>query len=465
MNLGCSVTELGLGSRALHLQIMETTMKNVRILGGSLVASIALFGSASAFATNNSATSIDAANVKHVSKAFTQGDAGISFRARAEGVSDKASTLRKGDAYTLQTRLHYNTAYWNDAAAAVDFISVGSYMSDRHNSDSLLTPRTSTRPVIEDPKGDSVHQAYVVLKALPDTNVVVGRQEIDLDNGRFVGTEHHRQTPNSFDAISVTNTTYKDWEFFYAYVDSLNTYYSGTHAVPSASHPRTREQRTHLVNATWEGMKEYATISAFGLMVEDRDAVTNSGDTYGVYAWGDRDIRPGYNLGYKAGYASFETGHKNTANYDANWWTLGASLSFDRLGPLEKMRLCAGYEAFEGVNGQGTFKAPFSEKHSFNGIVDAVDTFANGGLVDWSLRLAGSFRDVDMYVAAHKFEAENKGAITTNQNYGSEYDAGAIYKFHDRYSVGVEVGSFSSRNNSGYQDKRIALVTATADFM
>ena len=63
------------------------------------------------------------------------------------------------------------------------------------------------RPVVADPTGTDVNQALILYRGIDSTLIRAGRQRINLDNQRFVGAVGWRQNDQTYDGISLSNTS------------------------------------------------------------------------------------------------------------------------------------------------------------------------------------------------------------------------------------------------------------------
>ncbi len=431
----------------------------------AVIASLVLAASSSAMAANNSNTHLkDAKDVPNVSKAFNDGNVGVSFKGRMEAVTDKSQLTVSGgrpsaEAYTLKTDLRYNTAFWQDAALALEFIDVGSYFDRRHNQGQGLSSQASNRPVIADPKGDSLNQAYFVFKGVPDTVITAGRQHLTLDNGRIIGTESFNQTPTSFDAVTVTNNSYKDWNLFYAFVDRFNTTYKGSSALTG----KDNKHQSHLFNVTWSALP-MGDLTGFAYLMEDRTTKANSADVYGLSFNGNQDVNE-YKMLYNATYARQDAEHNNPQSYIVNYAAVGAGVEMAALGAVSKPQLMVDYQVFGSDPSKGVaFQTPYAAAHYLNGFANKFSTTPANGLKDLAVSVNGSWEDVALTAAYHHFSAEDRGSLSV-KGYGEEWDLGATKTFRDRYSVGIEYADFNAKAGSIYANSNKLWLTAGAKFM
>ena len=121
--------------------------------------------------------------------AVTKGKVSLNLRYRYEDV-DQTGFDEQGKASTLRTVLSYRTLWWKGLSAMVEFenvVNIG--FSNEHNNagaDSLWN-EVGDRPVIADPPLTEINQACLDWKPLDSMPIRGGRQEIIVDNSRFVG--------------------------------------------------------------------------------------------------------------------------------------------------------------------------------------------------------------------------------------------------------------------------------------
>jgi len=75
--------------------------------------------------------------------------------------------------------------------------------------------------VVADPDQTRITQAYVDY-AFGKTLIRAGRQGVNLDNQRFIGTVNWRQMPQTYDAVAVINNSVENLNLLAAYVWGVN---------------------------------------------------------------------------------------------------------------------------------------------------------------------------------------------------------------------------------------------------
>jgi hypothetical protein len=120
------------------------------------------------------------------SEAFTKGEFGLSLRYRFEYV-DQESFVRDAEASTLRGRVNFATDPWNGFSAFAEFDYVTDIIWDDYNAGAGNTPNKVQYPVVADPTGPDLNQAYLDWTGTSGTQLRGGRQRIIYDNARFVG--------------------------------------------------------------------------------------------------------------------------------------------------------------------------------------------------------------------------------------------------------------------------------------
>ncbi len=256
-------------------------------------------------------------------------------------------------------------------------------------------------PTVADPDQTRITQAYMDYK-FSDTLIRVGRQGVNLDNQRFVGTVDWRQMPQTYDAAAIINNSIENLSLMAAYVWRVNT-------VKEADF----DTNTVLLHAAYTFMPEL-TLTAYDYIIEDIH------DTYGIAATGKVGVG-GAMVSYRAEYAhqTDPTNGSTLANVNADYYNVQATANID--GFL----VGAQYEVLgAGDNiGDPAFSTPLATLHAHNGWADIfLSGTPNDGLVDLNGMVGYK---ADWFglakVVYHDFSSD-RGST----DYGTEWDA--IYK-------------------------------------
>lgn len=275
------------------------------------------------------------------------------------------------------------------------------------NYDSTINGKTQY-PVVADPSATEVNQAYLTYAA-GEQLVRIGRQAVNLDNLRFVGTVAWRQNNQTLDTLVLNTTAVDKLSLLYAFVWNVNRVFSDAHPLGDLA------TNSHVINASYTGFSD-VTVIAHGLVLDLDDAAGLSSWTTGVRVEGDLEVGEGARLAYEAEYAIQEDHADSPHNYHANH--LAGALACSVGG----FTVQAGYESLGSDNGV-SFSTPLATLYKFNGWADTFLTTPPDGLEDIyagiTYRPGGGrvFKDTLLKVVYHDFSA-----YRGDQGYGTEWD-------------------------------------------
>lgn len=338
-------------------------------------------------------------------KALSSGKATVELRTRYERVDDKAS-LKTADALTNRLVLSWRSGSWKGLSAFAQFENVAVLSGPRY-----FVPQTgygrSSHAVVADPPLSQLNQFYVEWKGLR-----VGRQAINLDNQRFVGSVGWRQNDQTFTGATYTNKTWiPHTEFTLGHLTQVQNIVGQTKPI-----------KTELANL------HFTFIPGGHLRV-----------FHYAFDEGDQSLRN------PAGLLTRDTSFAHTgARLDGEAWKVLYDLSFSRQkrykdalesatqGTLEaKYRfLGLGYRIAKDhtlmaveERLEGGFKTPYATLHAWNGWADRFLATPAKGLVDRYGQYRGKVGAWSFEASFHAFSAEQGGAA-----YGKETDVLVGYK-------------------------------------
>ncbi|MCX7545469.1 alginate export family protein [Marinicella gelatinilytica] len=358
-----------------------------------------------------------------------KGEASLSFRYRYELV-DQANFAKDANASTLRTRLNYKTADYNGWRFFIEADNVTEIFGDHYNAGAGNTPNRTQYPVVADPTGTEINQAWVSYQFNDKATTKLGRQRILLDNQRFVGGVGWRQNEQTYDALSF-DFKIADSQLFLAYIDHVNRIFGED--VPAGDH----DNKTLLGNwsKTWAA-KHHVKVYYYG--IENSDDATFSTDTLGF----------GYNTHFDIGaqklkvgieYASQSDADNNPVNYDADYLRFDVALSFNN------GEFFAGYEMLEGSDTQAgaAFRTPLATLHAFNGWADQFLSTPDVGIVDTFIGVKGSINGWGWQAKYHQFDSEaGSGQL------GSEFDVSLSKKLGQKADLLLKAADYSADTHS-----------------
>ncbi len=360
--------------------------------------------------------------------ALVKGKHWIDVRYRYENVSQDGFAE---DAYAsvLRTKIGYKTGLWNGFQVAVEGENIKALGADHYNS---TTNGKTQFPTVSDPEDTLLNQFYISFQGLPKTNITVGRQVINLDNQRFIGSVGWRQNDQTFDAASISSQFIDKANIYYAYLRKVNRI-TGPSATNGAY-----ESDSHIVNVSYD-VDPLLKVTAYDYALDFNDAASSSSNTYGVRLTGKYAVNGDLSLIYAGEFARQSDYGSNTADYDENYYLIEPGVTWNGLtGKL-------GYEVLEG-NGTSSFQTPLATLHAFNGWADKFLTTPANGLEDKYVSLGykvpfgeSYIKGTEIMVAYHDYQAEN-----TSSDYGTEWNASIQQTFYERLTLGLKFADYNA---------------------
>ncbi|ESK54263.1 alginate export family protein [Acinetobacter tjernbergiae] len=321
---------------------------------------------------------------------------------------DQDNQLKNADAWTLRLRPSLETGTWHGLSAFVQGEGTVE-INDNFNSTRNAETNYST---VTDPENLQLNQAYLKYVYSPKFDLNVGRQVINLDNQRFVGSVAWRQNDQTFDAISLNIKPYAKFGLYYAYIDQVNTIFGSDDPKPKFVRAQDGKQdsQIHLIQAK-VNYSPLLNSTFYGYLMDFEDLAAWSNQTYGLRLTGKKN-----NFRYVAEYAKQSEYADQPTNYDADYYALELGYGItDKGSALGEIAL--GYEVLGSDAGKIAFQTPLATKHKFNGWADLFLTTPVNGLTD-------------LYISSN-FNVFGKGKLSTelhqyrsdvkNMDYGQEF--------------------------------------------
>lgn len=387
--------------------------------------------------------SADVCAADEISDIVTKGKIDLGLRYRYEYV-DQDNALKHANANTIRTRFGLQSGSWYGLTAALEVDNVSRIGEEQYNDTRNKKVLYST---VGDPDGTEINQLYLRYQQ-PFGGLTVGRQKIELDNQRFVGSVAWRQNEQSFDGGTLRVTPTDTLTFTYSYIDNINTPFGpdGDHGYPT--NPANIKGHSQFFHANWRPSKELSASLYSYLLGLDNLAVaanalpgTQSSRTTGLRLSGLLA-----DFGYAAEYARQSSYADNPNNLDGKYYL--AELSYQKNGYQGK----AGYEVLSGDNGSANraFQTPLATKHIFQGWADVFLITPSAGIRD---SYAGGTIPVvggSLQMWYHKFDSD-AGSI----EYGTEWDVSYTHPipYIKNLSVMAKYASYNANDYSVDTDK------------
>lgn len=238
------------------------------------------------------------------------------------------------------------------------------------------------RTVIGDPGNVELNRLQLQYRTdIWDTALTAGRQEIMLDDQRFIGNVGWRQNEQTYDAIRLETSPAEDLTINYAYLRRVNRIFG--EEVPRAALNHF-ESDSHLFNLRYEGL-DCGNLTAFAYLLDLQEAPALSSQTYGLRFNGSSPIGGSTSVLYDLQWAVQQDYEGNPADYTAHFYRIESGLDFDKA-----FQLGLGYEVL-GEDDGVAFQSPLGTNHKFNGFADAFLNTPASGLQDIYAWVGGKF--------------------------------------------------------------------------
>lgn len=367
-------------------------------------------------------------------------DGKLSFSARYRFETferDGAPFTAPAYAPTLRIALGYETPLFHGFSVFAQGEAVIVTGPADYNDPTLPSQVRPNRPIILDPKSVELNQAYVTWThnfRLKKLALTVGRQEMVLNNGRFLAVSYWRQVHGSFDAARLDADLPRSFSFTYAFINRVNRVvgYNATDGQPA--------MHSHMMDLVWSKPNR-VKVSLYSLLLDYRSPAQFdlSTQTYGARAIGPYQLNKDWSVVYTAEYAKQENYGANPNKVNANYW----------LGELgtgwREFAFKAGDAYLSGRSLTNLLTTPLAPP--FNGWTDLfVNNPSGGGGNGLNARYLTASGPV-------RFLGNSLGTLTyydylsdyPRVHYGSELDAALAYKVKrvtERWEIGWRFGRY-----------------------
>lgn len=413
-------------------------MVNRNILGNTALIS-ALIG------TGLLAVPVGANAADSIEAALKESKTQLSLRPRYENVTQESlatGDTTHSDAVTLKTRLTFTTGSFFDTSAVLEFDDITALKDEDYNDGA---GNGQDGPVIADPELTEVNQVYLSYKGLDKTDIRYGRQRILLDNERFVGGVGWRQNEQTFDAVSVGNTSLAGLTGYLAHLYNVNRIF-GEDSV--GANVGEYHMDSYLLNLKY-AFDGVGALSGYYYDLDYLDvAPALSTKTMGVRFAGSTKLDP-VTLGYEVEYATQSESGENATEFDADYYLVSANVGISGFGfGLAQEVLGADDDAGRA------FATPLATLHKFQGWADLFLATPAAGIEDTYVTFtAGLPMGMSFMAMYHIFEADGE---TSNgeSSYGDEIDVSLTKKFSNGATIMLKYADFSGEEDAAYANLR-----------
>lgn len=362
-------------------------------------------------------------------------------RARYEAVEQPGKL--DAQSLTVRTRLGARLTSADDRFSFLAELENNAVIDgDERNTSDDPRPQYAT---INDPDFTELNRLQLTGMLTDELSVVLGRQYLDFDDGRFVASAGWRQDKNSHDAV-LFNLGHGRLEARYAYHWRINR-------GPGTDYDWDTD--AHLFHAAY-GVSDSVELTGFvyAIDVTEPGRANLSNLTLGGTVSGGASLNGTADLFYSLMLARQSDYGSATADFDNNF--LSGEIGFRRGG----LSASLGYDVATG-NGAGSIVNPLGKNHGFFGW---SDVFSGGGravsadgLEDLHVALSyggdfaqGPFQSWEVGVTWHDFEAENTGF-----DLGHEWDAEIGFGLTERVGLAFQIADYDGPDTAFAPDDRL----------
>jgi hypothetical protein len=392
------------------------------------------------------------------------------FRLRYESVDqdayqpapNAAKKLDRAEAWTLRSLVGWQTAPFHNLSVGAQLINVTKFQDD-YNDRALNVPQPghSNFPVIADPDYTGVNQLYVDWTGIRNTKIRAGRQQLNLDNVRFVGDIGFRQVMQVFDGVSVLNKSIPDTEIFLAHFDKvrqINTKLRDTNIeianikyrispteslvgygyfldAPNLAQNGGSPTANPLLAGAGNGLGNSSDTPATSTATTDA-----SNRTLGLRLDGVHKIDDNWKALYTAEYAKQDNYKDGSDLIDAHYYRFGGGAMY------QTWSLRVDQEMLSSNGGKYGFQTPLGTNHLFQGWADLFLITPRQGIVDTYVTLATSIEKAKFMAEYHDYKSDKDFTTIGNKladHYGTELDFSVAYPFTDKFNAKLEYAKFS----------------------
>jgi hypothetical protein len=322
-----------------------------------------------------------------IAYALERGDYSLNFRIRKEYA--KENRLSSANASTIKSTLGYQSSNFYKSYLSLEMINVSSWMGEKYNPNAALAFQRPEYTTINDPKGTGITNANITSEFLPNTEIIFGKQYISLDNARMVGSNPFRQFPISFDALTIKNDYFEDFDIFYSFLSHVN---NSNNTLTSEGRKRLR---TNLINATWHNFI-YGKVVGYLYRNIDLTSASNSNLTVGGRITSDDTFKKVFDFNYEFELANQKNTYRNPNKYSSFY--LHINYSKDSAEIFKKW-LITGQIGYEHIGSHKyevaghVFNFPLGNSHGFNGLAEAYAIMPWRGLKDYYTAIKLEYSD------------------------------------------------------------------------
>jgi hypothetical protein len=374
-------------------------------------------------------------------EAILQGKSLSSLKSRYEFV-DQDGKSKNANALTVQTLLGWETKPIDGISFALQFIGVSPLIDDYNDKKNGVSNLSKVNyPVVVDPEGYNINQAFISYTHQNKHNAKVGRQAIFLDNWRFVGDVRFRQNIQVMDGITTKIYPYDGIELFLSHVENIRQVTT-----------KNQNTRIELANLKYKISKS-GSLVGYGYFVDwdDESQKIKSDKTFGARLNGLRPASEEWDLLYTLEYADQSSYKDGSSLIDNYYYRVGFGVG------QESWSLRFDQEKLSGNANGKAFQTNLGTNHLFQGWADVFLTTPNQGIIDNMIIAKAKILGATIKSEFHLIDSDRNFTTDSGSqadNYGHEFDIGIYYPIKKDTKVSLEYANFSEGDTYSTARKR-----------
>lgn len=384
-----------------------------------------------------------------------------SFRLRYENVEQDGlavapvanQELKTAEGITLRSLVGWQTAPYNNFSFTGQLIGVTKFIDNYNDRKGNATEIDKAGyATIVDPNHFDVNQLYINWTGIKNTRFRLGRQQVNLDNVRFIGDIGFRQVMQVFDGVSVLNKSIPETEVFLAHFEQVTQITT-----------KQRDGDLEIANVRYrisptEFLVGYGYFSnmddlGFGNAWFGANALNNNGKPnltadqsnkiLGIRLDGVHPFNPNLRALYTAEYAKQTDYADGDKRIDAHYYKLGGGVGIDNFS----VRI--DQELLSSNNSKYAFQTPFGTNHLFQGGVDRFLVTPRQGIQDTFVTVTYKYADILFFADYHVFKSDEdfntvgSGTKTNGDKYGTGWNVAATYNWNKNIMTKFEYGQYN----------------------
>lgn len=364
-----------------------------------------------------------------LSEAITGGKFSGNLKFRWENVNQD-NALDDANAYTLRTQIGYETKAFHGFSVNTQIYGLSPF-NDDYNDAKKGDPITGRRTysVIADPEEYDFHQVYLQW-ANANNQVKFGRQQMYLDNWRYIGDVRFRQNWAVFNGLSFVNKSLSNTTVTLAHFEQI------------------KQVTTKIQNGNFDianikyAITPTTNLTGYGYFNDwDGSALkATSNKTFGLRLDGKSKLNDNWKVLYTAEYAKQDDYKDGSEDIDNHYYRVGGGVGYD------SWFVRVDQEKLSGNSNGRAFQTQLGTNHLFQGWTDLFLATPAAGIEDTMIIAGGQFMGAKLKAEYHFINADrnfNTLGGGTGDQFGKELNLGVYKPFTKQISGSVEYAKFT----------------------